>query len=482
MGRVGGWAARLRTHGLLVLVITVTSAVSLSATMINVALPVIVRGIGASAGQGTWLVLSYLLVHTCSLVLAGQLSDGGDARRVFLWGLGIFVVTSIVLALAREPATFMAARAVQGLAAAFVLSTAAAILTWTYEGVAFVRAMGLYLAGFAVAQAVGPVVGGLIASTIGWRWMFILSVMTGLAALGAGPTLLHRLGTPLPVQGARVDVPGNVVLAVALATLVVGLSLAQGRGWTSPVVLGLLAASVLLVPVLRSVERGRGNPAVDPALLGDRVFGPLNAAAGILNIPRVALITLVSLWFQGVAGLPAWRAGLIVTALPVGVGIGSVTLRWFGRRRGAGELVPALAVAAACATTALVPALLGGGTIATGFVLLLIGLTTGLYSTASATTLLRVAPRERIASANGIRTTFQLIGLTGGTAALLSIVTSGLSSGQARAFMGGDRAGLTDASVVALEKGYLLGFLVLAALTWFAAALSIRSAAPSSQR
>lgn len=467
----GGWPARLRTHGLLVLIASVTVLLALSATMINVALPVIVRDLGATAAEGNWMLLSYLLVHACTLVLSGQVSDGADKRWVFLAGLGLFVLGSVALVAARDPLVFIGARAVQGLAAALLLSNAAAILAWTYSGQALGRAMGIYLAGFAVAQASGPVVGGVLASTVGWRWMFVVTVGVGVASLTAGWRLLRRL----PATSAsrpRVDLPGNLLLALSLAAGLLGLSAAQTRGWGDPVVVGLLAGAVLLLPVLWRVERARADPAVDPALLTHPVFGQVNVAAMILNVPRVVPIVLLSLWFQGVQGMTTSQAGLLVTALPVGVAVGSVSLRRVAGARGDREMGYRTALASALACTALVPALLWGPPGAVVLALLAVGLATGMYSTASATTLIGVAPRERVASANGIRTTFQLVGLAGGTAALLSVVTGGLGPAQATAFMGGQQAALTPDSLATLRDGYLLGFAAVAALAWFAALLS----------
>lgn len=478
----GGWAGQLRTHGLLVLIASVTVLLALSATMINVALPVIVRDLDASAAEGNWMLLSYLLVHACSLVLSGQVSDGADKRRVFLVGLGLFVLGSVALVAAQDPLVFIAARTVQGLAAALLLSNAAAIVAWTYTGPALGRAMGIYLAGFAVAQASGPLVGGVLASTVGWRWMFVVTVVVGVMSLAAGRRLLRRLPATSSPGRPRIDVPGNLLLSLSLAAGLLGLSSAQSRGWTDPAVLGLLAGSVVLLPLLWRVERGRPEPAVDPALMSHPVFGPVNVAAMILNVPRVVPIVLLSLWFQGVQGMSTSQAGLVITALPVGVAVGSVSLRRVAGARGDREMGYVAAVASALACTALPAALLWGPPVAVGLVLLVVGLATGMYSTASATTLIRVAPRERVASANGIRTTFQLVGLAGGTAALLSVVTSGLGPAQATAFMGGRRAALTAESLTTLRSGYLMGFAAVAALAWAAALLSARVRRPGTDR
>lgn len=473
-GAADGWLERLRVHGLLVLIVSVTVLLSLSATMINVAVPVIVRDLGASAVEGNWLLLSYLLVHTCMLVLGGQVSDGSDKRVVFLVGLGVFVLGAVVLVVAWHPLVFIAARAAQGAGAALLLSNAAAILAWTYSGPGLRRAMGLYLAGFAVAQASGPVVGGVLASTVGWRSMFVVTVVVGLVSLLVGRRLLRRLPAGPSPGRPWIDIPGNVVLALSLASGLVGLTSAQARGWNDPVVLGLLMLSVILLPVLWRVERGRSDPAVDPALIVHPVFGPVNVAAMILNVPRVVPIALLSLWFQGVEGLTTVRAGLLITALPLGVAAGSVLLRRVAGRRDDRDAGLRTAVMAALACTALPPALLWGTPGALAVVLLLMGVATGMYSTASATTLLNVAPRDRAATANGIRTTFQLVGLAGGTAALLSIVTAGLSSSQATLFMGGRSAALSGESLSTLREAYVLGFGGVAVLTWVAVLLSFR--------
>ncbi|MFM6852352.1 MAG: MFS transporter, partial [Terrabacter sp.] len=194
----------------LVVVFAGTILIGLNATMLSVALPTVVGDLGASPAQGTWMLLAYLVVAGAGLVLSGQLADCLDLAAVFRTGLAAFGLASLALLGTTDAALFIAARAVQGAGSALMLSTAAAIVSVSHPPERRRSAMGVYLAGFAIAQVSGPLVGGLVTSVLGWRWLFVVGLVIAAADLVLGRRALSRLPTR-PFTGLRVDVAGNAL-------------------------------------------------------------------------------------------------------------------------------------------------------------------------------------------------------------------------------------------------------------------------------
>lgn len=450
--------------------------IGLNATMLNAALPKAVSSLHATALQGSWMVLAYMVVNGSTQVVAGQIADRYDLRGVFLAGLATFAVSSVLLAVATSPVVFIVERGIQGFGASMIVTTAAAMLATVFRGRHLIRAMGFYLAGFSVAQAAGPSVGGVIASVSTWRLMFTLSCVIAFAALVAGWEVLKSVparSTDESDARMRIDWTGNALLLVVIASLLYGISRAQDSGWGSAQFLVPVAVSLVLAPVFVAVERRVSDPAIEIDLLRDRAFTSANYAGGALIWPRLVTVILFSLYFQGVEGDGPAKAALKVTALPVGVALGSVAAGVFGRfdeRRtallyslvtlvGVGWLLGCLAWGAPLVA------------IVVGFVV--VGLSTGAFAAVNSTTIMRQAPIEQAGKVNGIRTTFQTGGSAAGASLMLTLVLGGLSASQADLFLAGRHDRLTAHTLDALGSHYLLAFVVMALVTLSAVVASV---------
>ena len=166
------------------------------------------------------MLLSYLVVSGAGLVLSGQLADCLELAPVFRVGLGAFAVSGLALAVSGEPMLFIAARALQGAGAALLLSTAAAIITVSHPTARRRSAMGVYLAGFSIAQVSGPMIGGVVTSTVGWRWLFLIGFVIAVGALVFGWVPLARLPRR-GFTGLRVDLAGNALIVVVTSVVLV---------------------------------------------------------------------------------------------------------------------------------------------------------------------------------------------------------------------------------------------------------------------
>lgn len=452
-----------------------SALIGLNATMLNVALPDAVADLDASALQGSWMVLSYMLVSGALLVLMGQVSDRYDPRWVFLAGLMTFALASLTLVCAQDPWLFIAGRAVQGAGAAMLLANSAAIVALLFRGPGLGGAMGVYLAGFAVAQTAGPSVGGVITALGSWRWIFLLTLVICTVTLGFAWGILRSL-PDRPIDGgadSRVDWLGNALIFAAVTALLYGLSRAQDAGWGSAELAGPVLVSLVLLGALVAVERRVPNPALDLALLRRRSFATANYAGGALVVPRLVTAILMSLYFQGVVGDGPAEAALKITPLPAGVALGSLVggrLQGYDERRVA--LWYSVAVLGGVAGV-LGWLLLGGHVLMLLVALAVVGLSTGAFATVNTTTIMHEAPPERAGSVNAIRTLFQVLGTMIGTSLMLSLVSGGLDPAQAEQFLAGRHDRLSGTTAGLLEDHFELAFAAMAAIVLSAVAASL---------
>ena len=316
-------------------------------TIVNVALPTIRRDLHASATQLEWVVSGYMLAFAAALIIAGNLGDLFGRKRVFLAGVAVFGLASLAAGLSQSGAELIAARVVQGTAAAAmtpqVLATFRAIFTGAERGKAF----GIYGAMLGFASAVGLLAGGVLtdANLFGWSWrsVFFVNVPVAIGALIAGMRFVPETRDP---GARRPDVPGAVLLAGALVAVVYALLEGRQLGW--PVWIWLLLAGGLaglvalgLVEARRSGRRSDGRP-------GRQGSAPL-LRAGLFRIPAFAAglgIQLVfsagmqgfflafALWLQAGEHFSPLKAGLTAVAFSVGSFIGAPAAIPLAQRHG----------------------------------------------------------------------------------------------------------------------------------------------------
>ena len=352
----------------------------------------------------------------------------------------------------------------QGAGAALLLSTAAAIIAVAYPRERRKGAMGIYLAGFAIAQVSGPLIGGAVTSATGWRWLFVIGVVIcgGSVVLGWRP--LSRLPARR-VRGIRVDLPGNALIVAAMTLVLVAFAGIQRVGWADVRTVGPLAVTALLVPAFVAVERRAPWPAIGVDLLRDRNFVVANLAAFCLVVARVVPAVLLSLWFQGVAGDDPVTAALKITPLAVAVTVGTLLVNRVARAADDVVVARRCAVGALVGSGLVLAAILRGGDLALLVAgLVVTGLGTGAFQTVNSTMIMGMRPVSQAGTVNGIRTTAQQAGVSLGTALLLSLVAVGLTPADAGTFFAGRTELLTAGARTELQHGYAVAISVLVGL------------------
>ncbi|WP_214413329.1 MFS transporter [Sphaerisporangium fuscum] len=436
--------------------------IGVNASTLNVALPAVVRHFGADAFASSWILLSYLLVNTATLVFFGRVADLFGRREIYLAGFALFTITSLLAGLSPDVGFLIAMRALQALGAAMILANGTVIITAAFPPDRLSQGMGVYIGTLSMAQLAGPTIGGLIAETAGWQWVFWLNVPFAVIGLVWGWVTLRRVP---PGPRTPVDVTGNLLVFAALSALLIALSQAGSEGLAGPVVVTGLVIFLVLVPVLLVVERRVSHPVLDLRLFGERMLAFANLASFCAALSRSALVLLVALYFQAARGMDAFTAGLGVLPVPVGMALASPVTGALGRR-----ISPyALSVGGCVLNFAgLLSLMLSSGAttpywiIGTG--LFLAGCGNGTFLTGNTTQVMSALPPGSLGVVNGFRLMIMNAGIVLSVATTLSVLTSALSPQLRDLVYAGTLSRLSPVAVEELMSGFHRTYLVLAAV------------------
>lgn len=282
--------------------------VQLDVTIVNTALDAMGRTLGGGVAELQWVVSAYTIAFAAFILTAGALGDRIGAKRVFMAGFAIFTAASLACALSPNAIVLIAARLVQGLAAAILVPNSLALLNHAYaDDRARGRAVAIWAAGASLALTAGPFVGGALITLVGWRAIFLVNLPIGLMGLW----LSWRHATETTRAPSReIDLPGQLAAIGALGALAGAIIEGGALGWDHPAVLAAFASALVLAVLFVWRESRAAQPMLPLSLFGHRLF-TLTALVGLLvNIAIYGLIFVLSLYFQRINGLSAWRTGL----------------------------------------------------------------------------------------------------------------------------------------------------------------------------
>lgn len=288
---------------------------------LSLALPSIASDFATSTTDLQWLLSGYMIAVGSLFIPAGRLGDMFGYRTVLVWGLGAFAVTSLVCGVTSSIPVLVAARVLQGAGAAMTLPNAFALVTTSTAEEVRPRIFGALLGIGGVGMALGPVIGGVLASTAGWRWVFLLNVPV--AAVGVwGVARLRR-----PSRGPGQLPPGRMDW-LGVATVVGGLVLVSAaiddvgtQGWGDPATWGPLLGGVALLGAFGLVESRVAWPLVRPALMKNRPYLVLVVASTLANLGNCVSIVAATLELQNVRGFSAAGAGLVFFLASIGMAL-----------------------------------------------------------------------------------------------------------------------------------------------------------------
>ncbi|HEV7492886.1 MFS transporter [Baekduia sp.] len=312
-------------HWLLVVVVVCLAQfmVVLDATITNVALPAIQSDLHFSPSDLQWVVNAYMLVFGGFLLLGGRAGDLLGRRRLFVAGISVFTLASLLDAVATSPGMLVGARALQGLGAALVSPAALSIITTTVpEGPDRTKALGAFAAISGGGGAVGLLLGGFLVDALSWQWVFLINLPVGLATLALALRVVpeSRAGD----RAGGFDLAGATLVTAGTVLLTYTIVKAQQFGWTSGRTLGLGLGAVALLGAFGIVQTRRAAPLVRLSIFRVRTLAIANAATVLLMGGMYALFYFGSLYFQQIKGDNALETGLAFLPMTVGIITGSV--------------------------------------------------------------------------------------------------------------------------------------------------------------
>jgi EmrB/QacA subfamily drug resistance transporter len=396
--------------------------INLDVTIVNVALPTLVRQLHASNSQLQWVVDAFNLLFAASVLAAGSLSDRYGRKGMLLAGLAVFGLASLAGGLTNTPGQLVAARAVMGVGAAMVFPSTLSLLTNVFT----VRreralAIGLWGAITGVAIALGPIVGGWLLETSGWRSIFF--AMSPVAAL-AGALVAAYVPTSRDPQAPRTDRAGFVLSTAMVGLLVYTIIEAPNHGWASARTLGSFALTAVIAAAFVSWERRAEQPMLDVRLFGNPRFTAASASVGISFFALSGFIFVVTQYFQFLKGYGPLSTGVRLLPVATCVAISSVLGTKLAVRVGTKLVVAAglFMMAVFYVWVATAAAGTGYGTIAAQMVVLGTGM--GLTSTPATEAIMGVVPRAKAGVGSAVNDATRLLGGTLGVAIIGSVFAS----------------------------------------------------------
>jgi EmrB/QacA subfamily drug resistance transporter len=442
----------IETKWLVLLAIGIGTFMSaLDGSVVNTVLPVVTDYFQTDVATIEWVVTTYLLVVSGLLLSVGRLGDLRGNKVAYIWGFVVFVAGSALCGSAPSPIFLIASRGLQAIGASMLFANSPAILTKNFPASQRGQALGLQGAMTYLGLTTGPFLGGWLADTFGWHSVFYINIPIGLIAITLSLIVIPR-DTPAG-QAEKFDLAGAFTFLVGLVALLFALNQGHNLGWTSPIILGLLIASLLILGLFTWIEMRIPTPMLDLSLFKRRVFS-MSTISPILNYLCVYSVLFLTPFYliQG-RELSASQAGLILTSQPI---IMALTAPVSGRLSDRiGSRIPTTLGMLIFATGLF---LLSRLTLESPFWMVVLGLAiggfgTGLFVAPNNSALMGDAPRNRQGIAAGVLALSRNVGMVLGiglTGAIFTTILSKSNPGGTGTLVHAFDAGLLFASGVAL--------------------------------
>ena len=432
--------------------------IMLDNTVVNVALPAIQRDLGVDLSELEWIVSGYALTFAALMLIGGKLADAYGRRLVFVLGIVVFTVASLLCGLSTSGDMLIAARVLQGAGAAMMSPATLSIIAATFPPRQRGAAIGIWAGVSALALAIGPLVGGLLTEHASWNWIFFVNVPFGMMGVAASFLLIDESRDP---THERLDLPGLGTSALGLFALTYGLIEANTYGWGSARIVGSFVLAAVALAAFVLLERHQRAPMLDLALFRNRTYVGANLVTLLAALAMFGVFFFVSLFMQNVLGYSAVEAGasflpmtiLVIVVAPIAGRLsdrlGSRGLMTAGMLLLSAQLLYFSQLGTDTTFWTLLPGLVLGG----------VGMSMTMTPSAAAAT--RAVPVEKAGVGSAVLNAFRQVGGSVGIALMGAIMATQLAQPPTvPSFMRGFERSLLVASGIALAGAIVAALLV----------------------
>jgi EmrB/QacA subfamily drug resistance transporter len=408
------------------------------------------------SGTIEWVIIGYLVVAAALLLSTGRLSDMVGRTPIWMTGLGLFTLASVLCGAAPSLELLIVARLLQGAGAALLLATGTAMLTDAVPPDQRGRALGLGAVAIALGTSVGPTLGGLITEHLSWRWIFFVNVPVGLVAFIAARRFLPRGAGR---RQGRFDPVGALLLGVGVAALTLGLSFGGEWGWASSRLLGTLAIGVVAVAGALLAEGRVADPIIRLELFRNRVFSSAIASMTLSMLALFSVGFLLPFYFEELRGFSTAHSGWLLTPLPLMLAIVAPIAGAASDRRGSRLIAPLGLAVNAVALFLLSRLDASSSTWDIVWRLGLAGVGQGLFQAPNTRALMEAAPATDQGAASGLLATSRIAGQALSVAVAGAVFLGlGGSAGAALLALKTNSGHLSGPVAKPLESAFLHGF------------------------
>ncbi|AOZ90763.1 MFS transporter [Paenibacillus crassostreae] len=445
--------------------------VTLNLSSLNVALPELTAHFKADALESNWILLSYMLFTSVLILVFGKLSDIYGRRTLYLTGLILFTIVSLLCGLSPNVWTLIILRIIQAAGGALVITNTTPLITDAFKQKDLGTALGINVLVASAAQLLGPVVGGYLIYMLDWRWIFWFNVPIGLIGIIWAFIILRPV--PGKLRGEKIDVIGNLCILFGLGGLVFAFSIGGIIGWnTIPVIVGG-SMFVLFGAYFIWWEQRVKYPSIDFTLFRDRTFAMANLSTFLNSLARSSVVLLIALFYQVIYKENTFTVAIHVLPVTVGMIIASPIVGFLSGKYSTKLLsTVGLSISAIGMLLLTIHTHAEASTVWIGIGQFLVGFGSGVFMTPNTKSIMLTVPVEKRGMANGLRSMLQNMGTVISTAFSLMLVTSVLPPFLKDSIYQGVNARVTEADMSLISNGFQLAFAVMTILTLLAIAIS----------
>jgi EmrB/QacA subfamily drug resistance transporter len=447
--------------------------VGLDNTIVNVGLPAIGASLHTAVSGLQWTVAGYTIVLASLLMFSGAAADRIGRRTIFQVGLALFTMGSWLCSLAPSLSWLIAFRLLQGVGGSMLNPAALGIITNTFTKPAErAKAIGMWDGVFGLSMALGPVTGGILIGSVGWRGIFWANIPVGLAAIALTALFVPESRAE---RGRRADPVGQVLVIVMLGALAYAIIQGPGYGWLSPNITGFFLLSMAALAALLVYEPRRDEPLVDFRLFRSVPFSSANVTAVCAIAATAGFLFLTTLYLQDVRGFSPVQTGLTILPMPVTMALcAPLSGRLLASR---GPRVPLVVAGTALTLSSAALSQLSYTSSATFLIVTygLFGVGVGMVSSAITNGFMSGLPKSQAGMASGMNSASRQLGTSLGVAIVGSVLAASLRGSMHAGFLGAAHAGWW----IMAGCGYVVLLLGLISTTTWAKATIARAAAES---